>query len=323
MMKEIKKIGVLTSGGDAPGMNAAIRSVVRCGIAAGCEVYGIKRGYHGLLNGEINQMNTRNVSEIIQRGGTILMTARSKEFVTPEGVAKGKEMLNIFGIDALIVIGGDGSFRGAKDLADQGVPVIGIPATIDNDVSSTEATIGFDTASNTAISAIDKIRETASSHERCSVIEVMGRDAGYIALNVGIGCGAECVLIPEVPFDFEEDVCQVLLKGRNIGKHHFIVVLAEGAGSAVEMAKKIEEKTGIETRPTVLGYLQRGGSPTAEDRNLASLMGMRAVECLKKGIVNRLIVVQGGEVKDIDIKKGLSMTKTISPEMLLEVKQLF
>ncbi len=322
-MKEIKKIGVLTSGGDAPGMNAAIRSVVRAGISAGYEVYGINRGYHGLLNGEINKMTTRDVSEIIQRGGTVLMTARSKDFETAEGVAKGKEMLDIFGIDALVVIGGDGSFRGAKDLAEQGVAVIGIPATIDNDVASTEATIGFDTATNTAISAIDKIRETASSHERCSVIEVMGRNAGYIALNVGIGCGAECVLIPEVPFDFDADVCQVLIKGRNIGKHHFIVVLAEGAGSAVEMSKEIEKKTGIETRPTVLGYLQRGGSPTAYDRNLASMMGIKAVECLKKGVVNRIMAVQDGAVKDLDIKKGLSMTKTISPEILSEVKQLF
>ncbi|MCQ2529739.1 MAG: 6-phosphofructokinase [Lachnospiraceae bacterium] len=322
-MKEIKKIAVLTSGGDAPGMNAAIRSVVRAGIDAGYEVYGINRGYHGLLKGEINKMSTRDVSEIIQRGGTMLMTARSREFATPEGVAKAKEMLDIFGIDALVVIGGDGTFRGAKDLAEQGVAVIGIPATIDNDVASTEATIGFDTATNTAIEAIDKIRETASSHERCSVIEVMGRNAGYIALTVGIGCGAECVLIPEVPFDFEEDVCQVLIKGRNIGKHHFIVVLAEGAGNAVEMSKKIEEKTGIETRPTVLGYLQRGGAPTANDRNLASLMGIKAVECLQNGKAGRLMVVKDGAVKDIEIKKGLSMTKTISPEMLSEVKKLF
>ncbi len=322
-MKEIKKIAVLTSGGDAPGMNAAIRSVVRAGISAGYEVYGIKRGYHGLLKGEISLMNTRDVSEIIQRGGTVLMTARSKEFATPEGVAKAKEMLDIFGIEALIVIGGDGSFRGANDLSEQGVAVIGIPATIDNDVASTEVTIGFDTASNTAISAIDKIRETASSHERCSVIEVMGRDAGYIALNVGIGCGAECVLVPEVPYDFDVDVCQVLLKGRNIGKHHFIVVVAEGAGDAVEMSKQIEKKTGIETRPTVLGYLQRGGSPTAYDRNIASLMGVKAVECLKKGIVNRIMAVKDGVVKDIDIKKGLSMTKTISSDMLSEVNTLF
>ena len=276
-MKEIKKIAVLTSGGDAPGMNAAIRSVVRTGLKKGYEVYGVKRGYHGLLNGELEQMNTRDVSEILQRGGTMLMTARSKEFMEEAGQQKAKEILEVFGIDALIVIGGDGSFRGALDLSRIGVPVIGIPGTIDNDVSSSDFSIGFDTAVNTALQAIDRIRETASSHERCSVIEVMGRDAGYIAMEVGIGCGAECVLIPEVAFDLEQDVCQTLLTGRNMGKHHFIVVLAEGAGSAVEMAQKIEKITGIETRATVLGYVQRGGSPTAFDRMMASLMGIMAV----------------------------------------------
>lgn len=322
-MGEIKKIAVLTSGGDAPGMNAAIRSVVRAGIKEGYEVYGVNRGYHGLLRGELVQMNTRDVSEILQRGGTMLHTARSKEFTEEAGQQKAKEILDVFGIDALIVIGGDGSFRGARDLCKLGVPVIGVPATIDNDVACSDFSIGFDTAVNTALQAIDRIRETASSHERCSVIEVMGRDAGFIAMEVGIGCGAECVLIPEVPYDIEKDVCQQLLKGRNMGKHHFIVVVAEGAGSAVEMAKTIEEITEIETRATVLGYVQRGGSPSAFDRMIASLMGIAAVECIAKGRFNRVIVNREGRIQDMDIEEGLSMTKTIYPGSLGAVDRLF
>ena len=322
-MGEIKKIAVLTSGGDAPGMNAAIRSVVRAGIKEGYEVFGVNRGYHGLLRGELQQMNTRDVSEILQRGGTMLHTARSKEFTEEAGQQKAKEMLEVFGIDALIVIGGDGSFRGARDLCKLGVPVIGIPATIDNDVACSDFSIGFDTAVNTALQAIDRIRETASSHERCSVIEVMGRDAGFIAMEVGIGCGAECVLIPEVPYDLEQDVCQQLLKGRNMGKHHFIVVVAEGAGSAVEMAKKIEEITEIETRATVLGYVQRGGSPSAYDRMIASLMGIAAVECIAQGKFNRVIVNREGRISDMDIEEGLSMTKTIYPGSVGAVDKLF
>ena len=322
-MGEIKKIAVLTSGGDAPGMNAAIRSVVRAGIKEGYEVYGVNRGYHGLLRGELQQMNTRDVSEILQRGGTILHTARSKEFTEEAGQQKAKEMLDVFGIDALVVIGGDGSFRGARDLCKLGVPVIGIPATIDNDVACSDFSIGFDTAVNTALQAIDRIRETASSHERCSVIEVMGRDAGFIAMEVGIGCGAECVLIPEVPYDIETDVCQQLLKGRNMGKHHFIVVVAEGAGSAVEMAKTIEEITEIETRATVLGYVQRGGSPSAFDRMIASLMGIMAVECIAQGRFNRVIVNREGRIQDMDIEEGLSMTKTIYPGSVGAVDRLF
>ena len=322
-MKEIKKIAVLTSGGDAPGMNAATRSVVRTGLKKGYEVYGVKRGYHGLLNGELDPMNSRDVSEILQRGGTMLMTARSKEFMENAGQQKAKEILDVFGIDALVVIGGDGSFRGALDLSRLGVPVIGIPGTIDNDVASSDFSIGFDTAVNTAIQAIDRIRETASSHERCSVIEVMGRNAGFIALEVGVGCGAECVLIPEVPFDLEKDVCQVLLTGRNMGKHHFIVVLAEGAGSAVDLAGKIEKITGIETRATVLGYVQRGGSPTAFDRMMASQMGIMAVECISKGKFNRVIVHRDGKIKDIDMEKALSMSKTIDASSLDAVRQLF
>jgi len=322
-MEEIKRIAVLTSGGDAPGMNAAIRSVVRGGIEKGYEVYGVKRGFHGLLKGELNQLSTRDASEIIQKGGTMLMTARSQEFTTIEGQKKAKEILDVFGIDALVIIGGDGSFKGARELSKLGVSVIGIPATIDNDVACTDYTIGFDTAANTAIEAIDKIRETASSHERCSVIEVMGRNAGYIALEVGIGCGAECVLIPEVSYDFDEDVAKVLLKGRNRGKHHFIVVLAEGAGDAGELAKRIEDCIGIETRATVLGYVQRGGSPSAFDRLLGSEMGLSAIECIANGRTNRIIVCKDGNIKDIDLSEGLEMTKTIYNNNLDAVRRLF
>ena len=322
-MGEIKKIAVLTSGGDAPGMNAAIRSVVRVGLKEGFEVYGVRRGYHGLLNGELQQMNTRDVSEILQHGGTILYTARSKEFMEETGQKKAKEMLGVFGIDALVAIGGDGTFRGAKDLADLGVPVIGIPATIDNDVNSSDFSIGFDTSCNTAVEAIDKIRETASSHERCSVIEVMGRNAGYIATEVGIACGAECVLIPEEPFDLEKDVCQRILQGRNMGKHHFIVVVAEGAGSAVEIAKQIEKITEIETRETVLGYVQRGGSPSAFDRMMASMMGIAAVECIKEGRYNRVVVYREGRIQDVDLEEALSMSKTIYASSLSAVRKLF
>ena len=321
--KEIKTIGVLTSGGDAPGMNAAIRAVVREGLVKGKRVMGIKRGYSGLLQGEIEEMDARSVSDTIQKGGTILQTARCLEFQTPEGQQLGADMCKKHGIDAVVVIGGDGSFRGALDLSRLGVPVIGIPGTIDNDVASSDFSIGFDTAVNTALEAIDRIRETASSHERCSVIEVMGRNAGFIALEVGVGCGAECVLIPEVPFDLEKDVCQVLLTGRNMGKHHFIVVLAEGAGSAVDLAGKIEKITGIETRATVLGYVQRGGSPTAFDRMMASQMGIMAVECISKGKFNRVIVHRDGKIKDIDMEKALSMTKTIDASSLDAVRQLF
>jgi 6-phosphofructokinase 1 len=308
----IKGIGVLTSGGDAPGMNAAIRAVVRAGLHAGLKVYGVKRGFHGLWNGEIDDVTGREVSETLQRGGTFLMTARSKTFETPEGVVKGAKMCDVFGIDVLVVIGGDGSYRGARDLARIGVPVIGLPGTIDNDIASSEYTIGYDTAMNTAMEAIDKLRDTASSHERCSVIEVMGRRAGYIALNVGIATGAEVVLIPEQPFDFEKDVVRVILEGRNNGKHHYIVIVAEGAGQATDLAERIEESTGIESRPTTLGHLQRGGSPTLRDRVMASLMGVCAVECITKGRLNRLISFVDGKITDIDIEEGLKMTKTIS-----------
>ncbi len=306
-------IGVLTSGGDAPGMNATIRAVVRAGTKVGFKMMGVTRGYHGLWKGEIKELGHRDVSETLQRGGTFLMTARSKSWETPEGVLKGAKNCEVFGIDCMIVIGGDGSYRGARDLARLGIPVIGIPGTIDNDIASTDYSIGYDTAMNTAMEAIDKLRDTASSHERCSVIEVMGRHAGYIALNVGIATGAELILLPEVPWDIK-DVIRTILDGRNRGKRHYIVIVAEGAGSATEIAKQIEEATEIESRPTILGHLQRGGSPSLRDRTMASLMGIHAIECIQQKKLNRLIVYKHGEISDVDIEEGLSMSKSINME---------
>ncbi len=265
-MEKIKRIGVLTSGGDAPGMNAAVRSVVRTAVYNGLQVMGIRKGYNGLLNGDIFEMNARSVSETLQRGGTILQTARCKEFATEEGVKRAAEIAKIFGLDGLVVIGGDGSFRGALDLARAGVPTVGIPATIDNDIGCSEYCIGYDTALNTAKDAIDKIRDTASSHERSSVIEVMGRDAGYIAVHAGIACGAEAVIIPEKKFDFDEDVLRPIIEGKNRGKSHYLIIVAEGVGGTMEMAAEIEKRTGIKTTATILGYIQRGGSPTVDDR---------------------------------------------------------
>ena len=320
--KVIKNIGVLTSGGDAPGMNAAIRAVVRTGLYYGYRVFGIRRGYHGLWRGDIEELNRSSVSEKLQRGGTFLMTARSKTFMTEEGINRAIEMTKVFNLDAVIAIGGDGTFKGARDLARKGVPVIGIPGTIDNDVACSDYTIGYDTAMNTAMEAIDKLRDTASSHERCSVIEVMGRAAGYIALNVGIATGAEVVLIPERPWDFNQDVLKAVLDGRNRGKHHYIVVVAEGAGRATEIAEQIETLTGIEARATILGHLQRGGSPTLRDRQMASLMGLHAVECLREGRFNRIIAFKEGKIVDLDIEEALNMTKTIDPVQLLQAQML-
>jgi len=322
-MGEIKRIGVMTSGGDAPGMNAAVRAVVRAGIQAGFSVLGIERGFAGLLKGEIKELTTRRVSEILHTGGTFLMTARSNAFTTPEGLEKAVQVCKEYEIDAVIVIGGDGSFKGAVTLAKAGIPIIGIPGTIDNDVASTDYTIGFDTAINTALEAIDKIRDTSSSHERCSVIEVMGRQAGYIAYNVGVGSGAEIILIPEVPFDIQKDVYDVLIHARNVGKHHFIVVMAEGVGSAIHMAEQIEKATDITTRGTVLGYVQRGGRPTVQDRVMASRMGIAAINLLKEGKINRFVAYKHGEITDVDAFEGVEMKKTISPEMLEEAMKLF
>lgn len=318
-----KRIGVLTSGGDAPGMNAAVRAVVRAGLKAGLEIYGIKHGYDGLLRGAFEELDRHSVSETIQRGGTFLKTARSEEFKTPQGILRGAKMAEIYNLDALITIGGDGTFKGALELARIGVPIIGIPATIDNDVSSSDYTIGYDTAMNTAVEAIDKLRDTASSHQRCSVIEVMGRSAGYIAYYVGIATGAECILIPEVEYDIDKNVIRVVLEGMNTGKKHWIIVVAEGAGDASEIAAKVEAATGFESRATVLGYIQRGGSPTLKDRCSASFMGIRAVDCILSGRFNRLIVEKNGKVTDIDITEGLNETKTIEAKDIEQVGRLF
>ena len=315
-MGDIKTIAVMTSGGDAPGMNAAIRAVVRTGIHNGFKVLGIRKGYDGLLNGDIFEMDLRSVSDIIHRGGTFLQTARSKAFMTEEGVKKGVSIAKAFGIDAVIVIGGDGSFRGAKDLSKHGIKVIGIPGTIDNDIGCTEYTIGFDTALNTVQDALDKLRDTASSHERCSVIEVMGKDAGYIALNVGLSSGAQAIVIPEKTFDFEKDIIKPIIEAKNRGKQHFIVIIAEGVGGVVETSKKIEEITGIESRATILGHIQRGGNPTVYDRVIASKMGAKATELLKDGEYNRIVALKESEVVGIEIDEALSMTKAIDDRML-------
>jgi len=314
--KVMRNIGVLTSGGDAPGMNAAIRAVVRAGNYYGFKLYGIRRGYHGLIRGEIDDLDSRSVSEKLQRGGTFLQTARSKTFETDEGVMQGIAMAKVFNLDAIIIIGGDGSFRGARELARKGMPVIGIPGTIDNDIACSDYTIGYDTAMNTAMEAIDKLRDTASSHERCSIIEVMGRRAGYIALNVGISCGAEVVIIPEIPHTIDQDIIKPLLEARNRGKKHYIVVIAEGLVDTMELAKTIERMTGIESRTTILGHLQRGGSPSTRDRQMASYMGIRAIECLRDGKLNRIIAYKSGAITDIDIEEALKAEKTIHKEEL-------
>ena len=321
MAKEIKTIGVLTSGGDAPGMNAAIRAVVRKAIVNGVAVKGIKKGYKGLLNEEIIDLEKKDVSDTIQRGGTILGTARCLEFHTEEGQAKGAEICKAHGIDGLIVIGGDGSYRGAGDLSARGIPCVGIPATIDNDITSTDYTIGFDTAINTAMEAIDKIRDTSSSHERCSIIEVMGRNAGYIALWCGIANGAEDILLPE-KYDYDEQrIVNNIIHNRKRGKTHHIIINAEGIGHSTSMARRIEAATGIETRATILGYMQRGGNPTCKDRYFASIMGAYATDILCQGKTNRVVGYQHGEFVDFDMDEALAMTKNI-PEYQYEVSRL-
>lgn len=317
-MNETKTIGVLTSGGDAPGMNAAIRAVVRAGIYKGMRVIGIRRGYNGLISGDMIEMNLRSVSDIIHRGGTILYTARSPEFKTEEGMQKAVRVCKEMGIEGIAVIGGDGSYRGAADLSKRGIPCVGLPGTIDNDISSTEFTIGFDTAVNTVMENVDKLRDTTESHDRCSVVEVMGRRAGYIALHAGIACGATAIVVPEVPCDIEKDVIPKIQKIQKTGKKHFIVVVAEGVGKVDEIAKFIEEKTGIESRATILGHVQRGGSPTVRDRVMASEMGYYAVELLEKGIGNRVIGIEQNKVVDYDIYEGLKMEKPF-PQKLYDI----
>lgn len=317
----IKTIGVLTSGGDAPGMNAAIRAVVRTAIHNGINVKGIMRGYAGLLQEEIVDMDSTSVSEIIHRGGTILYTARCQEFTTAEGQKKGAEICRKHGIDGVVVIGGDGSFQGAGKLSALGINTIGIPGTIDLDIACTDYTIGFDTAVNTAMEAIDKVRDTSTSHERCSIIEVMGRNAGYIALWCGFANGAEDVLLPERYDGNEQVLIDRIIENRKRGKKHHIIINAEGIGHSTSMAKRIEAATGIETRATILGYMQRGGAPTCKDRVYASIMGAKAVELLLAGHSNRLVAYKNGEFVDFDIQEALAMTKDI-PEDQFRISKL-
>ena len=310
----MKKIGVLTSGGDAPGMNAAIRAVVRTAISKNMEVMGIYRGYNGLINGDIKPLNVRSVSDVIQHGGTMLYTARCKEFRFEEGLQKAKKTCLEQGIEGIVVIGGDGSFRGAADLSARGIPCVGIPGTIDNDISMSEYTSGYDTAMNTAMELVDKLRDTSQSHDRCSVVEVMGRHAGFIAVNTGIACGATCIVVPEVPWTIEA-VCDKIKQTRETGKHHFIVVVSEGVGNSAEIAKQIEMHTGVESRATILGHVQRGGSPTIRDRVAASQLGYYAVQLLADGKGNRVVGIQDNKIVDYDIQEALSMKKSFENEL--------
>lgn len=307
----IRRIGVLTSGGDAPGMNPCVRAIVRTALYNGVECYGIRRGYNGLISGDIIQLNEKNISHIINRGGTILYTARSQEFMTEEGQKKAASTCKFLGLDGIVAIGGDGTFRGAYALSKLGVNVICIPATIDNDICCTNYSIGFDTAVNTAIECIDKLRDTMQSHERCSVVEVMGRNAGYLAMYVGLAVGATAILVPEKPFDFEHDVIEKIRQARLNGFTHYMIVVAEGAGSAAEIAAKIKASIDLDPRVTVLGHIQRGGCPTGRDRVNATKMGYLAVEMLLAGKNNRIICTDNGVFKDVDIQEGLSMRRGI------------
>ena len=321
MEKQIRRIGVLTSGGDAPGMNAAIRAVVRTAINKGMKVKGIMRGYAGLLQEEIVDMDGTSVADTIGRGGTILYTARCPEFMTEEGQKRGAEICRKHNIDGLVVIGGDGSYRGAGKLSALGINTVGLPGTIDLDIACTDYTIGFDTAINTAMEAIDKVRDTSTSHERCSIIEVMGRHAGYIALWCGIANGAEDILLPERYDGNEQMLINRIIDNRKRGKRHHIIINAEGIGHSASMAKRIEAATGIETRATILGYMQRGGAPTCKDRVYASIMGAKAVELLEEGKTNRVVAYKHGEFLDFDIQEALNMKKDI-PEDQYEISKL-
>ncbi|MBQ1243082.1 MAG: 6-phosphofructokinase [Clostridia bacterium] len=311
----IKTIGVLTSGGDAPGMNAAIRAVVRAACELGMKVYGIKRGYNGLMEDDMFEMNLRSVSDIINRGGTILYSARSPRFKTEEGMADAIENCKKRGIEGLVVIGGDGSFRGARDLSLRGIPCVAIPGTIDNDIGCCDYTIGYDTAMNTIMQMVDRIRDTAESHDRCAVVEVMGRGAGYLALNAGVACGATSILIPEIPYEFDRDVIERMKRAQKSDKVHFVIVVSEAIGGVEEMAKRIEAETGVEARATILGHVQRGGSPTAKDRIVASQMGFRAVQLLKDGVGNRVVAMRRENIVDYDIFEALLMKNTIDLDM--------
>lgn len=311
----VKKIAVLTSGGDAPGMNAAVRAVVRTALGRGLEIYGVYRGYNGLINGDVEKLNLRSVSDIIHRGGTALYSARSPEFCTEAGMQKAVDTCHRIGIDGLVVIGGDGSFRGAQDLTRHGVPCVGIPGTIDNDIACCERTIGYDTALNTCMNMIDKLRDTSQSHDRCSVVEVMGRHAGYLALNVGIAVGATTILVPEIPYDFQKDIIERMKKTSATGKKHFIIIVAEGVGHVIELAEEIEKQTGVESRATILGHVQRGGDPTVRDRVLASRLGNYAVELLIEGKSNRVVTVQRDRITDFDIEEALQMKKPFDKDL--------
>lgn len=309
-----KTIGVLTSGGDAPGMNAVVRAVVRAAISRGMKVCGIHRGYNGLIHDDVFEMDLRSVSDIIHRGGTVLYTARSPEFKTEEGMQKAIATCKKYGIEGCVVIGGDGSYRGARDLSLRGIPCIGVPGTIDNDIACTDYTIGFDTAMNTAVEMIDKIRDTSQSHERCTVCEVMGRNCGDIALHTGIAVGATCILVPEVEWTFEQIITKIN-KGQESGKKHFIIVVAEGVGGVDSLAKRIEEATGIESRASILGHVQRGGNPSVRDRVCASTMGVAAVNLLEKGIGNRVIALKDNRVVDFDIYEALQMERVFETDL--------
>ncbi len=314
MANEIKRIGVLTSGGDAPGMNAVVRAVVRTALSRGVECIGIRRGYNGLINGDFIRMGSGSVSHIIDKGGTVLYTARSEEFMKEEGQKKAADTCRLLGLDGVVAIGGDGTFRGALALSRQGIPTVGIPATIDNDIGCTHYTIGFDTACNTAVQAIDKLRDTMQSHERCSVVEVMGRQAGYLALYVGLATGATAVLIPERDVDVERDVVEKIRRARLAGTTHYMVVVAEGAGHAMDIAEKIHESIGLDPRVTVLGHIQRGGSPSSRDRETATRMGYEAVTALLDGDVNCVVATKDGRVVRLPIEEALTMQKPFPAE---------
>ena len=310
-----KSIAVLTSGGDAPGMNAAVRAVVRAGINKGMRVYGVYRGYNGLLNGDVQEMNLRSVSDIIGFGGTMLYTARSEEFATAAGIKKAADFCRSIDVSGVVVIGGDGSFKGARALTNAGINCIGIPGTIDNDIACSEYTVGFDTAMNTALQMVDRIRDTAQSHDRCSIVEVMGRRCGDIALQTGIATGATAILVPEIPYNIERDVIQRIVNTQKTGKKHFIIVVAEGVGKVAELANYIENRLGIETRATILGHVQRGGSPTLRDRVVASEMGFRAVELLEKNLGNRVVAMKDGKIIDLDINEALDMQRVFDVDL--------
>ena len=312
----MKTIAVLTSGGDAPGMNAAIRAVVRTACENGIKVYGVVRGYNGLINGDFIEMDLRSVSDIINRGGTILYSARSVEFATEEGLRKAVRTCQEHGIEGVVVIGGDGSFRGARDLSERGIPCVGLPGTIDNDIACCDNTIGYDTCLNTIMEMVDRVRDTTESHDRCTVVEVMGRKAGYLALNAGIACGATSILIPEVEYDVQEHIIERMEKTQRTGKKHFIIIVAEGVGHAQEIANEIQARTGIDSRATILGHVQRGGSPTLRDRVNASAMGYHAVCLLEQGKYNRIVGMKGEKLVDYPVDEALEMTKTLDPVLI-------